>query len=101
MVGGSDCPVEPLTPLSGIQAAVNRAGAEAIPVDEAISFYTGNAAYASFDEDAKGTITPGKLADLVILEQDPGKVPPSKITEIRVLTTIVGGRVLHPQSPKL
>lgn len=101
VVGGSDCPVEPLTPLSGIQAAVNRAGAEAIPVDEAISFYTGNAAYASFDEDAKGTITPGKLADLVILEQDPGKVPPSKITEIRVLTTIVGGRVLHPQSPKL
>ena len=50
IVGGSDCPVEPLTPLSGIEAAVNRAGSEAVTVEEAILFYTRNAAYTSFEE---------------------------------------------------
>jgi len=92
IVGGSDCPVEPLTPLSGIEAAVNRPGTEAVTAEDAISFYTRNAAYASFEEKSKGTIAPGKLADLVILDEDPEKVPPSKISEIRLLLTMVGGK---------
>ena len=95
MVAGSDCPVEPLTPLSGIEAAVNRTGNEALTAEDAIVLYTRNAAYASFEEDTKGTISPGKLADLVILEKDPRKVIPSMISKIRVLGTIVGGNVVY------
>ncbi len=95
LVGGSDCPVEPLTPLSGIEAAVNRAGSEAVTVEEAISFYTRNAAYASFEENMKGTIAPGKLADLVILDKDPRKVPASRISRIQVLLTMVGGKSFY------
>jgi predicted amidohydrolase YtcJ len=95
IVGGSDCPVEPLTPLSGIEAAVNRAGSEAVTVEEAISFYTRNAAYASFEENMKGTIAPGKLADFVILDKDPRKVPASRISRIQVLLTMVGGKVAY------
>ena len=95
LVGGSDCPVEPLTPLSGIEAAVNRAGGEAITVEEAISFYTRNAPYASSEESMKGTITPGKLADLVILTKDPRKVPAARLSEIQVLFTIVGGKFAY------
>ena len=95
LVGGSDCPVEPLTPLSGIEAAVNRAGSEAVTVEEAILFYTRNAAYASFEENMKGTIAPGKLADLVILDKDPRKVPASRISKIQVLLTMVGGKFAY------
>ena len=95
VVAGSDCPVEPLTPLSGIEAAVNRTGGEAVTVEEAIAFYTRNAAYASCEEDIKGIISPGKLADLVIIEKDPRKVPPSTISKIRVLWTIVGGKIAY------
>ncbi len=98
VVAGSDCPVEPLTPLSGIEAAVNRTPPETLGVEDAIALYTRNAAYASFDENTKGTITAGKLADLVILQEDPRKVPPSTISKIRVLKTMVGGRIVHPRS---
>ncbi len=98
VVAGSDCPVEPLTPLSGIEAAVNRTPPEALGVEDAIALYTRNAAYASFDENTKGTIIAGKLADLVILQEDPRKVPPSTISKIRVLKTMVGGRIVHPRS---
>lgn len=95
-VGGSDCPVEPLAPLSGIGAAVNRANpAEALNVEDTLTLYTRSAAYASFEEDLKGTITPGKYADLVVLQEDPRKVTRSKISEIAVLMTIAGGRVVH------
>jgi predicted amidohydrolase YtcJ len=97
VVGGSDCPVEPLAPLTGIEAAVNRQGPEAVSVYSAISFYTRNAAYASFDEAEKGTITAGKLADLVILQLDPREIPAGEISKIPILTTIVGGRIRHPR----
>ncbi len=99
VVGGSDCPVEPLTPLSGIEAAVNRPGVEAVTVEDAVSFYTRSAAYASFEENVKGMIAPERLADLVVLEKDPRTVPPSMISRIRVLMTMVGGRVVYQYSP--
>lgn len=95
VVGASDCPVEPIAPLSGIAAAVNRVGPEALVADDAIALYTRNAAYASFEENLKGTITPGKYADLVVLGKDPRKVRPSQISEIAVLMTIVGGRIVY------
>ena len=94
-VGGSDCPAEPLAPLSGIAAAVNRSDREeALSVEDAMALYTRDAAYASFDENIKGTISPSKYADLVILEKDPRKVPPSKIAETKILMTIVGGKIV-------
>jgi predicted amidohydrolase YtcJ len=95
IVGGSDCPVEPLTPLSAIEAATNRDAPESVAAEDAISFYTRNAAYASFEENMKGTIAPGKLADLVILDKDPRKVQPATISNIRVLMTVVGGRIAY------
>jgi predicted amidohydrolase YtcJ len=95
VVGSSDCPVEPLAPLLGIEAAVNRRGPEALRAEDAIALYTRNAAYASFEEDLKGSITPGKYADLVVLESDPRKVAPSDISETAVLMTMVGGETIH------
>jgi predicted amidohydrolase YtcJ len=52
-----------------------------------------NAAYASFEEDIKGSISPGKLADIVVLSDDPLKSPPERIKDIRVGMTIIGGKV--------
>jgi predicted amidohydrolase YtcJ len=95
VVGSSDCPVEPLAPLLGIEAAVNRQGPEALRAEDAIALYTRNAAYASFEENLKGSITPGKYADLVVLERDPRKVAPSDISQIVVLITVVGGRIVY------
>jgi predicted amidohydrolase YtcJ len=97
VVGGSDCPMEPLSPLQGIQAAVTREffPEERITVDEALRIYTVNAAYASFEETVKGSIEEGKLADLTVLSGDPTAVPPSKIGDIKVKMTIVGGKVVY------
>lgn len=103
-VAGSDCPIEPLSPLQGIQAAVTRPGSdEAIGVEDAVKMYTRNAAYASFEEKTKGTISPGKLADMVVLSRDPYLVPANSIKQIDVLMTIVGGRIVYssPSCPKL
>ena len=55
---------------------------------------TVNAAFASFEEGIKGSITPGKLADMVVLSNDPIKSPPEQIRDIRVETTIIGGKVV-------
>jgi predicted amidohydrolase YtcJ len=97
VAGGSDCPMEPLSPLQGIQAAVTRQffPEERITVDEALRMYTVNAAYASFEETVKGSIEEGKLADLTVLSGDPKAVPPSKIGDITVDVTIVGGKVVY------
>jgi predicted amidohydrolase YtcJ len=56
--------------------------------------YTISAAYASFEEDIKGSMTPGKLADLVLLSDDPTRVPPEQIKDIRVEMTIIDGQVV-------
>ena len=97
VVSGSDCPMEPLSPLSGIQAAVTREffPEERVTVDEALRMYTFNAAYASFEEELKGSIEAGKLADLTVLSNDPRIVPPNEIANIAVELTIVGGRVVY------
>jgi len=100
VVAGSDCPVDPLAPLAGIAAAVNRPGSkEAIGVEEAITLYTRNAAYASFEEKKKGTITPGNYADLIALQEDPRKTKAGAIADIKVILTMVGGRVVYQSTP--
>jgi predicted amidohydrolase YtcJ len=95
VIGGSDCPMEPLSPLLGIQAAVTREAfpEEQVTVDEALRMYTVDAAYSSNEETIKGSIETGKLADLTVLSNDPNKVSPSEIENITVEMTIVGGRV--------
>jgi len=97
IIGGSDCPMEPLSPLQGIQAAVERQffPEERITVDEALRMYTVNAAYASFEENIKGSIEEGKLADVTVLSGDPRKTPPNKIGDIKVRMTIVDGKVVY------
>jgi len=95
--GGSDCPVERIDPVEGIWAAVTRGGflpAERLGVDQVLCMYTVNAAYASFDEDEKGSISERKLADMVILSKDPFKVPPDKLKSIKVEKVIIGGRII-------
>jgi len=102
VAGSSDSPVVPNNPLPGIYAAVTRkteSGQELPPEEgikpkEALALYTKNAAYASFEEPIKGTIAPGKLADMIILSDDPLKPPPDRIKDIRVEMTIIGGRVV-------
>jgi len=101
IAGSSDCPVEPISPLLGIYAAVARKAFadEGISVDEALCLYTVNAAYASFEENIKGSIEVGKLADFVVLSHDPCKVLPDKIRDIEVEMTIVGGKMMYAKSP--
>jgi len=101
VAAGSDAPVAPDNPLLGIYAAVTRRAAsgqqllpdEAISAENALAMYTVNAAYASFEEDIKGSIAPGKLADMAVLSADPLLSPPDAIKDIRVEMTIIGGGV--------
>jgi hypothetical protein len=69
-----------------------------VTVDEAIRIATINGAYASSEERSKGSITAGKLADFVMLEKDPHGVNPVEIKDIKVVRTVVGGKVMHPAS---
>jgi predicted amidohydrolase YtcJ len=97
VVGGSDCPMEPLSPLLCMQTAVTREffPEERVTIDEALRMYTVDAAYSSNEENIKGSVETGKLADLVVLSRDPFSVPPSEIASIAVELTIVGGRVVY------
>lgn len=103
---GTDHPVEHINPLRGIYAAVARefeAGGpeggwlpeEKITVEEAIRAYTLRSAYGEFEDHRKGTLTPGKFADLVLLSQDITQVSPPEILQTEVLLTMVGGRIVY------
>jgi predicted amidohydrolase YtcJ len=96
VVGGSDCPMEPLRPLLGVQTAVTREvfPEERVTVNEALRMYTADAAHSSNEENLKGSVETGKLADLVALSRDPFSVPLSEIGSIWVELTVVGGRVV-------
>jgi len=102
VAGSSDTPIVPGNPLVGIYAAVTRRAEsgqqllpdECISASQALAMYTTNAAYASFEEDIKGSITPGKLADMVVLSNDPTHSPPEQLKDIKVELTITGGNVV-------
>jgi predicted amidohydrolase YtcJ len=102
VAGSSDSPIAPDNPLLGICAAVTRKAEtgqellpeEAVTAEQALAMYTINAAYASFEEDIKGAIAPGKLADMAILSADPLKVPPERLKDIKVEMTIIDGKVV-------
>ena len=95
--GGSDCPMEPISPFLGMQAAVTRQffPIEQITVDDALRMYTVTAAYVSFDENIKGSIEEGKLADCAVISNDPRTIPSDRIENIEVQMTIVGGKIVY------
>jgi len=98
VAGSSDAPVETLSVLEAIECAVTREGhvpEQAIGVAEAIALYTMNAAYVQFEEDARGSITKGKQADFVLLEENPLKVRPHEIHAIPVRATFIAGETLY------
>ncbi len=103
---GTDYPVEPLNPMRNLYASVTReseSGGPAggwvpenkISIAEALRAYTWGSAYGQFEEDRKGTLSPGKFADLVVLSQDVTRVPPKEILRTQVLLTMVGGRIVY------
>ena len=103
--GASDYTPGPFEPLMAIQSMVTRKdyagrvwGAnQKVTVDEALTIATINGAYASSEENLKGSIAAGKLADFVVLEQDPHDVDPDQIKNIRIHRTVVGGKTMYPK----
>lgn len=97
VAAGSDCPMEPLNPFVQMKAAVARSffPEERVTIEEALRMFTINAAYISFEEDMKGSIEGGKLADLTVLSGNPMDTPPEKLDNIKVEMTIVGGRIVY------
>jgi len=102
---GTDWDVAPLNPMLGIYAAVTRATLDGknpngwfpeqkLTVEESVRAYTMGSAYAEFQEKEKGSITPGKLADMVLLSDDIFSIDPVKIRDVKALKTIVGGKVI-------
>ena len=102
---GTDWEVAPLNPMLGVYAAVTRATLDGknpngwfpeqkISVAEAVEAYTLGSAYAEFQEKEKGTLSPGKFADMVLLSDDIFSIAPEKIREVRVLKTFVGGKLV-------
>ena len=100
---GTDAPVEDVSPIASYYATVSRMmpngerfyADQAMSRIEALESYTINVAYSGFEEDIKGSITPGKLADFVVLSQDILTVPEDQIPDTKVLYTIVGGKVVY------
>jgi predicted amidohydrolase YtcJ len=89
--------MEPLNPLTGIQTATSRKfpPKERITIDDALRLYTVNAAYATLEEDVKGSLEEEKLADLTVLSNDPTSVTPDKLADIKVELTIIGGKLVY------
>ena len=107
---GTDWPVAPLNPMLSLYAATTRATLDGknpngwvpeqkVSIGDALAAYTRTAAFAEFQERDKGTIGRGKLADLVILTDDVLDIPPERIKDVRVLMTIVGGKVVYGPRP--
>lgn len=106
VAGGSDCPVEPFNPLLGIYAAVTRKNLSGFPEDgwlpeqklsvkEAVHIFTMGSAYCTFEENIKGSITSGKLADIAVLSEDIFKIAPDEIKDVEVEMTILGGKIVY------
>ena len=108
VAGHSDSPISAADPLLRIQDMVTRTssqgvvvgGNQKVSVDEAIKVWTLDGAYATFEENIKGSITPGKLADFVVLQKDPRKVQPNTIKDIVLEATYVGGDKVYTAPAK-
>src|SRR5690606_12939111 len=106
VTNGTDAPVEDVDPIASFYASVSRRtargsvfyGEQRMTREEALRSYTLNNAYAAFEENEKGSITPGKLADIVVLSRDIMTVPEEEIPGTQVVYTILGGRIRY-QAP--
>jgi len=107
---GTDWAVAPLNPMLGLYAATTRATLDGknpggwvpeqkISIEQAVTAYTAGSAFAEFQERDKGTLARGKLADLVILSEDIFSIPPERLKDVQVLTTVMGGKVVHQRQP--
>jgi predicted amidohydrolase YtcJ len=106
IVGGSDASVELVNPYHGFYAAVTRQSRDGLPEggwyiaegmtrEEALKAFTIWTAYGQFEEDLKGSLEIGKLADFVVIDRDYMKCPANEIKDIQVLTTVLGGEVVY------
>jgi predicted amidohydrolase YtcJ len=96
VAGGSDSTVTPLGPLIGVHAAVNHSNpAERVSVQEALELYTINAARIAFQETDRGSLEVGKLGDFVVLAEDPFGIDPSRIKDIPIEMTVLGGEIVY------
>jgi len=106
LAGSSDCPIVPPNPLIGIYSAVSRRSEmgqsvlvqQCITPLEALRMYTTYAARATFEEKIKGSITPGKFADIVVLSNDPTICPTEEIKDIQVEMTVLNGEVVYKKN---
>lgn len=106
IANGTDVPVEPIDPIASYYASVSRMTVEnerfipeqAMTREEALTSYTLHNAIAAFEEDIKGTLTPGKLADIVVLSQDILTVPEEQIPDTEIDMTVVGGEVRYERA---
>jgi hypothetical protein len=102
---GTDTPVEDINPIASYHATVSRKlkdgsvfyADQRMSRDEALKSYTWNAAYSGFEENGKGSLSPGKLADITVLSKDILTIPEDEIPTASVKYTIVGGRVMYKQ----
>jgi len=101
---GSDAAVTPISPWWGIWAAIVRrdlksgqilAPEERISIEQALTLYTRNGAYAGFEEDRKGALEPGKLADFIVVDRDVLNVPADELKDVKVLQTFIGGQSVY------
>jgi len=111
VASGTDAPVEPVNPIANFYAAVTRKTLSGLPVEgfepeqrltrsEALSTMTTAAAYAGFEENEKGSIEVGKLADLTVLSQDILTIPEEQILETEVVMTVIGGKIMFQQEAR-
>jgi len=104
---GTDWPVEPLDPMRGIFSAITRQhidtgqpeegwfAEQRLNLTEALKFYTLESAYASFEEDIKGSLERGKLADIIVLDSNIYDIPPRELLVTKIKYTIMGGRIVY------
>lgn len=106
VANGSDFPVEDANPLWGFYAAITRQDHDGNPKggwfpdqrmtrEQALESWTKAGAYAAFEEKSKGSLSPGKLADFLVLTEDIMQIPPERILKAHVRTTVLGGQIVH------
>lgn len=108
VAAGSDAPIGSINPWLGISAAVLRRNMqtgqvispeERVTVVQALAMYTRNAAFLGFEENKKGSLEPGNLADFIVIDRDVLNIPPEQLQDVGVLKTFIGGELVYERQP--